>query len=906
MFRVALLSLIPLAGSLFAWLVVAAGCVTPATAPAPAPVEVETRAPSPPLPELPAGECGGFTGAGLGSSANLLHDRLRMATLRGMEDLARPRNIMGPSTNHDEETRLLVEGEGDAAFVVFSREVFARPGDDLLASLSPSFDEDHSLHRLDEAPLPAVVVLPDVLDTSSEGVPLLHLFTSTADALLQMTSFYATPEAVGTGGCRRLALELARSVEPGHRLLRLEAGPRTLHSQLGMTLPPDFHLGTDEGPDFELFRVHALVEFGELPAFLEIYVGGHPARIDTEGARQIPARILGNTVHWTEREEAGVLRRDLILHDPDEYGAIHLFAKAREPETLAALTDIAESLVDAPTRRPLAPCVPEASPAPIASVSTDDDLETLMDAPSFTGFDGTWARPSVAEARAFRALVGRPHAAAAFRRLAIDGRTVEARLYGLAGLRVVDPAGFEPIVCNVRSELAPTATALTSCGEVEIDVGATIESSAEDAIRGESHWRHRQWAAALRNGTADIRGGALPMQMLAPDRAGLALRAHSMSLQGEGFLPPLDGSAESSPPLVAGTRDRGAALVVDRYGHGACGVRRDGRLVCWGRARSLMGAEGDSEADAVLFPDRVRFPIDLARDHGRACLLDGAGTRVCWGGIGRSARLRADACGGPSVPEVPIILRRFDDGPWERLVAATPICGIHRDGRMHCFVGDPTRELPDWATFDRSSMSYALPIEGHVVGAERRLRGAVAWTRGGGVFLYDRGEAPRQIGRFDGLLGVAAGVGSALFAWMEDGRVMAWGLRDREEWYRHYGGPSIEQWVEIPELRGGAIVAAAYHGCALFPGGRVACFGKEDAFDEMGDRHSEVGLTEVSALRGARSLHLGQRRVCGLLAGRRLRCVGKEAADATRSAGRRGVTELNLGRVFDRAVELDR
>jgi hypothetical protein len=220
-------------------------------------------------------------------------------------------------------------------------------------------------------------------------------------------------------------------------------------------------------------------------------------------------------------------------------------------------------------------------------------------------------------------------------------------------------------------------------------------------------------------------------------------------------------------------------------------------------------------------------------------------------------------------------MRQHEDGPWERLFAASDLWGVRRDGTLHQFVRDISR-VPAWAALDRDDMRFAVPIEGHVTGVTTLLTRTVAWTREGAIFVFDRDEPPRELARLPGLAGVTAGIGSTYFAWLDDGRVMAHGAN--REWWQHYGGSRDTEWREITELRGARIFADAYHGCALFPDGRVACFGSAQGFSVPASRREHLGLTDVPALRGARTLHLEQNRSCGWMPRGRLVCVGTEGA----------------------------
>lgn len=888
---------------------------TPPTAPTPTSQTSESIGDV--LPELPDGTCGGFGALATDEVAPLLGHHLQVQVLEGTLDSPVGRDIMSALPSALSESRLFLEVER-TKFVVFAEEMFRRPGDDLLGAVRGLLPEGYAILRLRGAELPMIAAVPIELDTTSEAVELLQVFTVTPDDLVQRVFFLANPEAAEQQGCRQLALRLARTLAPGRRRVVTRAGERTLAGRLGITLSEDFHVGVDTGPDFSVYRIYPLLDLAAPPAWLGIYDGHHPSYRPRPGAVAIPEEMFGEVVRWEQWTAEGTLRRQLLVPSPNGSGRLHIFLGAEQAATFEELAAVAASLTASAAPVPLVDC--EHVPAPTDSVEAfagpdgepiDPDLALLLGATRVSTLAATWRSPQVPEALAFRRLLRRPDAHVAFRRLASQA-TSAGKIYGLAGLYLADRDGFDGYACAARGTLDASVQRVTACGDEATSTASLLESADATAVRGERHFGEREWRAALAHGPGDLRGGGLPQLLAFGESGGEAVQRDAWRLAGGGLVPALAADADALAELVPGSPRDERARVFDWMG-GGCSTRRDGRVACWGRARP---GEGSDRAAVVLLPDLVRHPRAMARAQGISCMLDAEGERLCWGDIGAAARRRAAACGDTAPAAHEVLSRRPGDGPWRALGEAGGLCGLHADGSLRCFVTNPGF-APTWAELPDPGFgaAYRVPIDEPVVGMSRgHGTTAFAWTRDGDIYQWDSRLAPTQIGTFAGLAEVTGGYSGATFARLEDGRVFGWGLRRGADSYWLRSGLGAQDWAEVPALRGARLFAHSYHVCGIFDGAsprtnRVQCFGTGRG-GELGPDFDEYDspLRELPMLRGARHLVLGQRRTCGLLRGDVLRCVGAEAyamqPGATNSASL--PVDVRLPSLGRRARELGR
>jgi hypothetical protein len=324
--------------------------VEPATSPSP-PVE-----PTPLVDAKLTGQCGALTQLGLEEHAvDLLDGRLTIAAFRGTEAPPREYNVMSAPTANAQETRTIVAA-GDDRFVVLARELLMlEPGPGKLEAQAKAFYDRIYAERvpggLAVAPfelraLRAVAGTPATVTAFGDAALVLSLLVAQPDGSLQELGFYVSPHLAAEAGCADTARQLATTLRPGPRKLDRAAGQRTLDAgsvQLRLTLPADYVVIEQPGPDFTVFHLHKLVPLGESSGQLLLYIGGHPQPPDA-GTTKVKGQLLGSRVEWTGETSAngGSLEAQVPLGDGLVAHAI--VASGRDRAFLDELRSVAETL----------------------------------------------------------------------------------------------------------------------------------------------------------------------------------------------------------------------------------------------------------------------------------------------------------------------------------------------------------------------------------------------------------------------------------------------------------------------------------------------------------------------------------------------------------------------------------
>lgn len=332
--------------------VLVVGCAARAgSAPAAAPAEQPpTTAPAmPPAAPAPSADtCAGFEKLPFATKkASLLGDRLFITPLEGLENHARPHDIMSAAAPEEHETRLLLQ-QGELKLVVWSEELFARSTPNLLKDVQrttgPLRQVPGEERKLDSG-LRAVLFVEPKLEAPNEAVPVAHVVTVLPDDTLQITHVFVTPSVVsaGSAGCRALALKLLGSIEPGPRRLDLAGGRRELEDGYSVQVPPSYSLTAQRGPDFTVFQLMPLLPLGEPAGRLGMYFGRHPDFEPNPAAQKLNATILGKPATWHRSNEDGEIGQEALL-EPGRGLAIHLFLAAPNVAAADELARLAASL----------------------------------------------------------------------------------------------------------------------------------------------------------------------------------------------------------------------------------------------------------------------------------------------------------------------------------------------------------------------------------------------------------------------------------------------------------------------------------------------------------------------------------------------------------------------------------
>jgi hypothetical protein len=544
----------------------------------------------------------------------------------------------------------------------------------------------------------------------------------------------------------------------------------------------------------------------------------------------------------------------------------HVFlvgANGAEP-AFRTLSLAAASLAEVDASRRAALCIDASSVThdrlQHAPIIEGGDVTSLLRARRFVRSAAVIGEPVVPEVAAFRRLLGEENARDAFLHLVAHGG-VPAKIYGLAGLRIVDRDAFDDVLCSVVATIDASVSERTVCGERTVSVRELLLSSDTHAVRDERHWGAHEWRFALRHGPTDVAGGGISYELTqSEDESENVIRMLGSS--GARTLTPTSVRAGRGVEARRGEMPR---LFTAAYERGFCVVRTDGRVACWG--------DSLDEPRVKLAPDLVRHPLDYV-GGALTCMLDARRQRVCAYDPHRERELVENLC-SIEIPDG-LIAQRFDDGPWRSLFERYGnTCGVHEDGSVHCFVGDGfSRVVPEGA---RYGSAFRLPIEGEVVGvAEGHASETIFWTNDHRVLRMNADMRVEALGTLDEIAYVTAGFVGPIFAVLRDGRVFAYGVsrRERQFWARSH--PREERWIEISELRGARMFTTDYHGCALFPDGRVSCFGASDHGERGPDVEDDFdgAPNDVASLQGADTLHLLPQATCGRFGAVKLRCLG--------------------------------
>ena len=304
----------------------------------------------------PAGDGQPKAPAAAGSTASLLGGRLSVWLPAGAKVAPRRRSIMSAEESDEEETRvILVSGDGDLArFVMLARETFTRGTGDAVADartwLSAS-KERASVGRIAAgAGLDVAGVVPE--QPSGQG-PLLVLaaLVERPDRTIAEIGFYILPEmAAERAEFEGRARDIVKSLTAGKSTLPQKRDHRIAvdGSTLSVSLPEEFVLTRQPGPDFLVFRLRALRTIGQPPAAIGIYFGGHPSyqyqqqEIPDSGVSRSPGKLLGKDVEWLTWKAEDVTMHEAIA-ELGEHDFVHVFLYA-EQDRLAALKTAVEAM----------------------------------------------------------------------------------------------------------------------------------------------------------------------------------------------------------------------------------------------------------------------------------------------------------------------------------------------------------------------------------------------------------------------------------------------------------------------------------------------------------------------------------------------------------------------------------
>ncbi|HUJ57640.1 MAG TPA: hypothetical protein VLX92_04095 [Kofleriaceae bacterium] len=307
----------------------------------------------------------------LDRDATLLAGRLAYRGSSAARSEPRAFGIMDAPKPPEQEERAMIGGgasagaePGDDAFVIFAEETWqldpdrakaepdavVHPGS--LADEAPRFLRAIYGDEVEVAPIalgdPAIrafaarPMFAHVEDGADHAL-VLGLLLALPDATLQTVSFDITPGLVpDAASCTTAAEQIAATLRPGPRRLVRAAGTRTLLAPFTVTVPEDYVVVHQPGPDFDRYELHPLRPLSLYPGSLTIAFDSSPDRT-TEGPASEPGTLLGKPVTWTgERSDRGGM---LVATQPDGASFVQVVVVAtRQAKYLDQFRKVAETL----------------------------------------------------------------------------------------------------------------------------------------------------------------------------------------------------------------------------------------------------------------------------------------------------------------------------------------------------------------------------------------------------------------------------------------------------------------------------------------------------------------------------------------------------------------------------------
>jgi alpha-tubulin suppressor-like RCC1 family protein len=305
-------------------------------------------------------------------------------------------------------------------------------------------------------------------------------------------------------------------------------------------------------------------------------------------------------------------------------------------------------------------------------------------------------------------------------------------------------------------------------------------------------------------------------------------------------------SNEVASPTRIGSFEDWATVSAGNY-H-TCGVRKNGKLYCWGYDGTGEVGNGDTTG-RVTTPLRIGTFEDWANVSAgsyHTCGVRKNGKLYCWGSDGAG-----QVGNGPGDSNIlaPVRVGSFED--WSTVAAgASHTCGIRHGGKLYCWGSDVTGQIgdddgtndnvtapkrigsfEDWATVSAgANHNCGVRKNGKLYCWGLDSSGQV----GDGDSTSDNVTAPRRIGTFEDWAGVDAGTNhncgvrknGKLYCWGNDGSGQ---VGDGDEAGNVTSPRRIGTFEDWANDAGGAS-----HTCAVRANGKLYCWGA-DLFGQLGD-----------------------------------------------------------------------
>lgn len=362
----------------------------------------------------------------------------------------------------------------------------------------------------------------------------------------------------------------------------------------------------------------------------------------------------------------------------------------------------------------------------------------------------------------------------------------------------------------------------------------------------------------------EIAIGEPVIQLVRRELGGCALgesgRTWCWGFNGSGAVGDGSFSERPSPTLVEGGH-RFRQLAAGPQSAHVCGIRMDGRLLCWGANNS--GQLGDGSTTARTVPTLVATAeqfVQVFVNVSTTCALRLTGEAICWGNnAGR--QLLDGTTTNRSLPQPLATPLRFI----ALAIGSGRLCGVARGGLAYCWGSNLSGRLGDGTEADRSAPT---PVAGghRFVSLTAGQSHTCGLTVPGLVRCWGS-NASGQLG--DGTnpsvtpvpvdvppsLGVAVGLSSSC-AWQTNGIAWCWGANESGQAGNGTGiTPALPARVahSSPLVR---VVPGSQWACALDGDGQAFCWGA-NVRGQLGDGSQSNRSTPVRVVAAVPFRELG-------------------------------------------------
>jgi hypothetical protein len=218
--------------------------------------------------------------------------------------------IMAAPESDTEQTRIVIDA-GEQRMVLMVYELFARAGIDLegpAQKVTSRFAMKVSLQKWAlAAPLRAVAYFPTAPTKNDEANFVMGLFVVGSDGSVQNFMWYVNPQgATQFDAALKLAKSMADTIAPGTRTLDTAGGERELSAysktkSVFATIPHDYVITAQQGPDFIVHHINKIVAFGGENASMGVYLGDHPSNNRDGFTKQEKTTLFDKSVHWYQK-----------------------------------------------------------------------------------------------------------------------------------------------------------------------------------------------------------------------------------------------------------------------------------------------------------------------------------------------------------------------------------------------------------------------------------------------------------------------------------------------------------------------------------------------------------------------------------------------------------------------------